>query len=379
MIGRILLSLAAFALAGFVVLTLIGLWDRYEQETKELGFSGLYERYLASQAGFADDPKAHRAVVEAERAQTTGVGETAARIASAQVYPTRPVRIIVGDPPGGTSDIVARLIGQLLSERLGQPFVVENQPGAGTNVATEAVVKAAPDGYTLLVVDAAPAINATLYRNLNFVFLPDIAPVACVISTPLFMEVNLAVPAKTVPEFIAYAKANARKVKMGSNGNGALLHLAGELFKMMTGVEMVHVPYRGAAPALTDLMSGQVQVMFVASIIEHIKAGKVRPLAVTTATRSEVLPDIPALSEFLPGYDVAAWNGVGAPKNTPPEIIDKLNKEINAVLADPKLKVALAELGSRVVGGSPADFGKLIADETEKWGKVIRAANIKAD
>src|SRR5215472_17413100 len=379
MIGRILVSLTAFALAGFLLLVLIGLWDRYEQETKELGFSGLYERYLASQAGFADDPKAHRAVVEAERAQTTGVGETAARIASAQVYPTRPVRIIVGDPPGGTSDIVARLIGQLLSERLGQPFVVENQPGAGTNVATEAVVKAAPDGYTLLVVDAAPAINATLYRNLNFVFLPDIAPVACVNSVPLFMVVNPAVPAKTVPEFIAYAKANPRKVNMASNGNGALLHLAGELFKMMTGVEMVHVPYRGAAPALTDLMSGQVQVMFAASTVEHIKAGKVRPLAVTTATRSELLPDIPALSEFLPGYDAAAWMGISAPANTPPEIIDRLNKEINAALTDTTLKLRLAELGSTAVGGSPADYARLLAEEAEKWGKVIRAANIKPE
>jgi tripartite-type tricarboxylate transporter receptor subunit TctC len=235
-------------------------------------------------------------------------------IATAQAYPTRPVRLIVGYPPGGTSDVVARLIGQQLSERFGQPFIVENRPGAGTNIATEAVVKAAPDGYTLLVVDAAPAINTTLYHNLNFVFLRDIAPVACVISTPLVMVVNPSFPAKTVPEFVAYAKANPRKLNMASNGNGALQHLAGELFKMMTGVEMVHVPYRGAAPALTDLMSGQVQVMFAASTFEYIKAGKVRPLAVTTATRSEALPDVPALSEFLPGYDVASWNGVSAPR-----------------------------------------------------------------
>jgi tripartite-type tricarboxylate transporter receptor subunit TctC len=301
------------------------------------------------------------------------------RVASAQAYPTRPVRIIVGYPPGGTSDVVARLIGQQLSQRLGQPFVVENRPGAGTNIATEAVVNTAPDGYTLLVVDAAPAINTTLYHNLNFVFLRDIAPVACVISVPLFMVVNPAVPAKTVPEFIAYAKANPRKVNMASNGNGALLHLAGELFKMMAGVDMVHVPYRGAAPALTDLMSGQVQVMFAASTVEHIKSGKVRALAVTTATRSEVLRDIPALSEFLPGYDAAAWIGVGAPANTPLEIIGKLNKEINAALADPKLKVTLAELGSSAVGGPPAEYGRLLAEEAEKWGKVIRAANIKPE
>ena len=299
--------------------------------------------------------------------------------ARAQSYPSRPVRLIVAYPPGGTSDVVARLIGQQLSERFGQPFIVENRPGAGTNIATEAVVRAAPDGYTLLVVDAAPAINTTLYRNLNFVFLRDIAPVACIISTPLVMVVNPSFPATTVPEFVAYAKANPRKVNMASNGNGALQHLAGELFKMMTGVEMVHVPYRGAAPALTDLMSGQVQVMFAASTVEYIKAGKVRPLAVTTATRSEALPDVPALSEFLPGYDVAAWNGVSAPKNTPPEIINSVNREINDALADPKLKVRIAELASSVVGGSPADYAKLLADEAEKWGKVIRAANIKPD
>ncbi|HET7021940.1 MAG TPA: tripartite tricarboxylate transporter substrate binding protein [Xanthobacteraceae bacterium] len=300
-------------------------------------------------------------------------------IARAQSYPSRPVHLLVGYPPGGTSDVVARLIGQQLSERFGQPFVIENRSGAGTNIATEAVVKAAPDGYTLLVVDAAPAINTTLYHNLNFVFLRDIAPVACVISTPLVMVVSPSFPAKTVPEFVAYAKANPRKLNMASNGNGALQHLAGELFKMMTGVEMVHVPYRGAAPALTDLMSGQVQVMFAASTVEYIKAGKVHPLAVTTATRSEALPDVPALSEFLPSYDVAAWNGVSAPKNTPPEIINNLNREINNALGDPKLKVRVAELGSRVVGGSPADYAKLLAEEAEKWGKVIRAANIKPD
>jgi tripartite-type tricarboxylate transporter receptor subunit TctC len=296
------------------------------------------------------------------------------RIARAQAYPARPVRIIVGYPPGGTADVVARLIGQQLSERLGQPFVVENRPGAGTNIATETVVKSAPDGYTLLVVDASPAINTTLYHNLSFFFFRDIAPVACVISVPLFMVVNPAVPAKTVPEFIAYAKANPRKVNMASNGNGGLLHLAGELFKMMTGIDLVHVPYRGAQPALTDLISGQVQVMFVASTVEYIKAGKV-----TTLSRSEVLPDVPPLSEFVPGYDAAAWIGVGAPKKTPPEIIDKLNKEINAALADPKLKLRLADLGSSVAGGSAADYGRRLEEEAEKWGKVIRAANIKAE
>jgi tripartite-type tricarboxylate transporter receptor subunit TctC len=300
-------------------------------------------------------------------------------IAWAQAYPTRPVHLIVGYPPGGTSDVVARLIGQRLSERFGQPFIIENRPGAGTNIATEAVVKAAPDGYTLLVVDAAPAINTKLYQNLNSAFLRDIAPVACVISTPLVMVVNPSFPARTVAEFIAYAKANPHKVNMASNGNGALQHLAGELFKMMTGIDMVHVPYRGAAPALTDLMSGQVQVMFAASTVEYVKAGKVRPLAITAATRSDALPDVPAMSEFLPGYDVAAWNGVGAPRNTPPEIINKLNREINDALADPKLKVRIAELASSAVGGSPADYAKLLAEEAEKWAKVIQAANIKAD
>jgi tripartite-type tricarboxylate transporter receptor subunit TctC len=289
------------------------------------------------------------------------------------------VHLIVGYPPGGTSDVVARLIGQRLSERFGQPFIIENRPGAGTNIATEAVVRAAPDGYTLLVVDAAPAINTKLYQNLNFAFLRDIAPVACVISTPLVMVVNPSFPARTVPEFVGYAKANPHKVNMASNGNGALQHLAGELFKMMTGIDMVHVPYRGAAPALTDLMSGQVQVMFASSTVEYVKTGKVRPLAVTTATRSDVLPDVPALSEFLPGYDVAAWNGVGAPKNTPSEIINKLNRGINDALADAKLKVRIAELASSAVGGSPADYAKLLAEEAEKWAKVIQAGGIKPE
>jgi tripartite-type tricarboxylate transporter receptor subunit TctC len=301
------------------------------------------------------------------------------RVAWAQAYPTKPVRMIVGYPPGGATDITARLIGQRLSERLGQPFIVDNRAGAAENIATEAATKAPSDGYTLLVVDAAPAINATLYHNLNFVFLRDIAPVACVVSTPMFMVVNPAVPAKTVPEFIAYAKVNPRKVNMASNGNGALGHLAGELFKIMAGVDMAHVPYRGAQPALTDLMSGQVQVMFAASTTEYIKAGKVRPLAVTTTTRWEAMQDIPSLSEFLPGYDVAAWIGIGAPKDTPPEIIEKLNKEINAALAEPNLKMRFAELGSSVVGGPPADYRRLLAEEIEKWAKVIKLAGIKPE
>jgi len=301
------------------------------------------------------------------------------RIARAQAYPSRPVRIIVGYPPGGTADVVARLIGQQLSDRLGQSFVVENRAGAGTNIATETVVNSAPDGYTLLVVDASPAINTALYHNLSFSFFRDIAPVVCVISVPLFMVVNPAVPARTVPEFIAYAKGNPRKVNMASNGNGGLLHLAGELFKIVAGVDLVHVPYRGAQPALTDLISGQVQVMFAASTVEYIKTGKVRALAVTTPTRSEVLPDVPPLTEFVPGYDAAAWIGVSAPKKTPPEIIDKLNKEVNAALAGPKLKLQLADLGSSVAGGSAADYARRLEEEAEKWGKVIRAANIRAE
>ena len=303
------------------------------------------------------------------------------RIARAQAYPSRPVRIIVGFPAGGLSDVLARLMGQWLSERLGQPFVIENRPGAGGNIGAETVVKAAPDGYTLYLSSSPNAISATLYDNLNFNFIRDIAPVASISISPLVMEVNPSVPAKTVPEFIAYAKANPGKLNMASNGNGTTSHLAGELFKMMTGINMLHVPYRGAAPALTDLIGGQVQVMFdvMASSIEHIRAGKLRALAVTTATRSEALPDVPNVGEFLPGFEASAWQGVGVPKNTPTEIVDKLNKEINAGLADPKLRARLADLGGTVIGGSPADFGKLIADETEKWGKVIRAANIKPE
>jgi tripartite-type tricarboxylate transporter receptor subunit TctC len=303
------------------------------------------------------------------------------RIARAQTYPSRPVRWVVPFPPGGVTDIVARLMGQWLSERLGQPFVIENRPGAGGNIGAEAVVKAAPDGYTLYLSSSPNAISATLYDNLNFNFIRDIAPVASISISPLVMEVNPSVPAKTVPEFVAYAKANSGKLNMASNGNGTTSHLAGELFKMMTGINMLHVPYRGAAPALTDLIGGQVQVMFdvMASSIEHIRAGKLRALAVTTATRSEALPDVPNVGEFLPGFEASAWQGVGVPKNTPTEIVDRLNKEMNAALADPKIKARLADLGSSVFSSSPADFGRFIAAETEKWGKVIRTANIKPE
>jgi tripartite-type tricarboxylate transporter receptor subunit TctC len=299
----------------------------------------------------------------------------------AQAYPTRRVRLVVGFPPGGGTDITARLIGQWLSERLGQQFVIENRPGAGSNLATEGVARAAADGYTLLLASTAHAINATLYDRLNYNFLRDIAPVAGIIRVPNVMEVNPSLPPKSVSEFIAYAKANPGKVNYASGGNGTAQHLSGELFKMMTGVVMVHVPYRGDAPALTDLIGGQVQVMFgsIPPSVEHIRAGKLRALAVTNATRSEALPDIPTVSDFVPGYEASAWYGIGAPRNTPAEIVDKLNKEINAALSDPKIKARLADLGGTVLSGSPADFGKLIADETEKWGKVIRAANIKPE
>jgi len=302
-------------------------------------------------------------------------------MATAQTYPTRPVRFIIGYPPGGSADITARLLGQWLSERLGQPFVIESRPGASTNIATEAVVRAPPDGYTLLLVAPANAINATLYEKLNFIFIRDIAPVAGIIRFPNVMVVNPSVPAKTVPEFIAYAKANPGRLNMASSGNGSTIHVSGELFKMMTGVNMIHVPYRGGAPALTDMISGQVQVMFdnVPTSIEFIRAGKLRALAVTTATRSEVLPDLPTVADFVPGYEASAWYGVGVPKATPDDIIDKLNKEINAILADPKAKVRLADLGASLLAGSPADFGKLVADETEKWGKVVKFSGAKPD
>jgi tripartite-type tricarboxylate transporter receptor subunit TctC len=303
------------------------------------------------------------------------------RIAQAQTYPSRPVRLIVGYAPGGGTDITARLIGQWLSERLGQPFIIENRPGAGSNIGTEAAAHASPDGYTLLLVSLANATNATLYDKLNYNFIRDIAPVAGIIRVPNVMEVNPAVPVRTVPEFIAYAKANPGKVNMASAGNGSPPHVAGELFKMMTGVNMQHVPYRSGGAALTDLLGGQVQVTFesTSSSIEYIRSGTLRALAVTTSIRSAALPDIPTLSDFVPGYEASSWYGVGAPKDTPPDIIDKLNKEINAGLADPKIKARFADLGGMALSGSPADFSKLIADETEKWGKVIQAANIKAE
>jgi tripartite-type tricarboxylate transporter receptor subunit TctC len=301
------------------------------------------------------------------------------RVARAQTYPTRPVRWIVGFPPGGGNDMVARLMGQWLSERLGQPFVIDNRPGASGNIATEAVVRAPADGYTLLFVPGANAINATLYEKLNFNFIRDIAPVAGLIRVPNVMVLSPSVRAKTVPEFIAHSKANPGKINMASPGVGTSPHLASELFKMTAGVDTVHVPYRGAMPALTDLIAGQVQVFFgpAPALIEHIRTGKLRALAVTTATRSEALPDIPAMADFMSGFEASAWYGVGVPKNTPSEIVDKLNKEINAGLADPKIKARLADLGGTVLAGTPTDFGKLIADETEKWAKVIKLAGIK--
>jgi len=301
--------------------------------------------------------------------------------ARAQAYPTRPVRIIVGFAPAGGTDIMARLIAQWLSERLGQQFVIENRPGAGTNIGTEAAVRAPADGYTLLVATSVNAINATLYNKLNFNFIRDIAPVAGISRESHVMVVNPLVPTKTVPEFIAYAKANSGKISMASAGIGSGSHITGELFKMMTGVNLVHVPYRGLAPALSDLLGGQVQMTFASmpSSIEYIRAGKLRALAVTTATRSEVLPDVPTVGEFVPGYEASGWYGVGAPKGTPAEVIDKLNREINAALADPNMKARLADLGGTVLAGSPADFGRHIADETEKWGNAIRTLNIKAD
>jgi len=303
------------------------------------------------------------------------------RIARAQAYPTRPVRLIAPFAPGGGSDMTARLIGQWLSERLGQQFVIDNRPGAASNIATEAAVRASADGYTLLIVGSWNTINATLYDKLSFNFIRDIAPVASVIRDPYVMVVNPSVPAKSVPEFIAYAKDNPRKLNMASPGTGTGPHIGGELFKMMAGVDMVHVPYRGGGPVVTDLLGGQVQVSFASmpSSIQYIRAGKLRALAVTTATRSEALPDVPTVGEFVPGYEASTWYGVGAPKATPAEIIDKLNKEINAGLADPNIKARIADVGGTVLALSPADFGKFIAEETEKWGKVIRALNIKAD
>jgi tripartite-type tricarboxylate transporter receptor subunit TctC len=298
----------------------------------------------------------------------------------AQAYPTRPVRVIVPFAPAGTTDIAARLMGQWLSERLGQQFVIENRPGASTTIGTEAVVRASPDGYTLLLITTASAINTTLFK-LNYNFLDDIVPIAGIFRVPNVMVVNPSVPAKTVPEFIAYAKTNPGKINVESPGAGTSSHLAGELFKLMTGVDMVHIQYRGNGPALIDLLAGQVQVGFdtMPASIEYIRAGRLRALAVCTATRSHALPDLPTVSEFVPGYESSGYFGFGAPKATPAEIVDKLNKEINAGLADPKLKTQLADLGGIILGGSSADFRTLITEETEKWGKVIRAANIKAD
>src|SRR5919198_352039 len=303
------------------------------------------------------------------------------RIAWAQAYPTRPVRLIVGFTAGSAPDIVARLMGQWLSERLGQQFLVENRPGAGSNIGTEMVVRAPADGYTLLLVSAPNAINTTLYDKLSFNFLRDIAPVAGISRERIVMVVHPSFPAKTLPEFIAYAKANPGKVTMASPGNGSSPHVSGELFKMMASIDMIHVPYRGGGQVMTDLIAGQVQVSFIGLTvaIEHIRSGKLRALAVTAATRSDVLPDIPTVSDFVPGYEASAFWGVGAPRNTPAEIIDKLNKEINAVLSDPEPKRRLAEGGGTVLVGSPADFGKFVGDETEKWAKVIKFANIKPE
>jgi tripartite-type tricarboxylate transporter receptor subunit TctC len=310
-----------------------------------------------------------------------GAAALPAVMARAQTYPTQSVRIIVGFAAGGSTDIVARLMGQWLSERLGQPFVIENRPGAGTNIATETVVNAPADGHTLLLVSPSNAVNASLYDKLNYVFLRDITPVAGVTRVANVMVVNPSLPTRTVPEFIAYAKANPDRINMASGGVGSSNHMSGELFKMMTGVKMVHVPYRGGAPALADIIGGQVQALFIAvpSSIEYIKAGKLRALAVTTTTRSEALPDLPAIADFVPGYEESNWWGFGAPKNTPAAIVDKLNQEINAALADPRIKARLAELGGTVLAGSPADFGTLIANETEKLGKVVRFANMKPD
>ena len=298
--------------------------------------------------------------------------------AKAADYPTRPPHIIVGYPAGGSTDIVARLIGDWLSKRLGQQFIVENRPGAGNNLATEAVTKAAPDGYTLILVNPANTINASLYKNLNFVFLRDIDPVAGVIRVPNVMEVHPSVPAKTVAEFIAYVKSNPDKVNVASSGNGTSIHLSGELFKMMTGIKMTHVPYKGSAPMLTDLLGGQVQLTFdnLPSSIGHIKAGKLRALAVTTAQRSDELPDVPTVAETVPGYEASAFFGFGVPSGTPKEIVEVLNKEINLALKDPGMIAKLKELGGTPIPGTPEDFGKLVADETAKWEKVVRAADL---
>jgi tripartite-type tricarboxylate transporter receptor subunit TctC len=313
------------------------------------------------------------------------VGATAlpafTQLLKAENYPTRPIRLVIGYTPGGSADLTARLMGQWLSDRLGQTFVVENRPGGGTNIATEAVVRAPPDGYSVLLAAPANAINASLYDKLNFNFLRDTEPVAGIIRFPNVVVVNPSVPVKTIPELIAYAKANPGKLNIASSGNGSTIHMSGELFKMLTGTDMVHVPYRGGAPALTDLIAGQVHVMFdnIPTCAEHVKSGKLRGLAVTSTTRSQVLPDLPTVADFLPGYEASAWYGIAAPRNTPANVVGKLNKEVNAVLADPAAKTRFTELGAILLPGSPADFGKLLADETEKWGKVVKFSGAKVD
>ncbi len=300
---------------------------------------------------------------------------------SALGYPSQPIRLIVPYAPGGTTDTVARLIGPSLSERVGQPFIIESRPGAGTNVGTEAVVRSPPDGYSLLLFDPSAAINATLYDKLSFNFIRDIAPIVCIFRTPLVIVVNPLVPAKTVSEFIAYTKANPGKINMASAGNGSTSQLAGELFKKMAGIEMTHIPYRGGGPAIVNLLGGQVDVFFspVAIAVAHIQAGKLRALAVTSTTRSAALPEIPTVGEFVSGYETSYWIGLGAPKSTPVDIVDRLNRELNVALAEPKIQARFADLGGTTSAGSSADFGKLISDETEKWGKVIRAASIKVE
>jgi tripartite-type tricarboxylate transporter receptor subunit TctC len=303
------------------------------------------------------------------------------RVAWAQTYPARAVRVVVPVAAGGANDVTARLVGQWLSERLGQQFFIENRPGAGTNVGTEAVIRASADGYTLLISGSNAAINSTLFQTLNFNFIRDTAPIASIVRVPQLMQVNPSLPVKSVPEFIAYAKANPGKIAMGSGGNGSPAHVIGEYFKLMTGTDLTHVPYRGAAPAVSDLLGGQIQVAFteLATSLGHVKSGNLRALAVTTAARTLALPGVPTLSEFIPGFEASQWVGLVAPKDTPSAIIEKLNVEINAALADPKMKARFADLGGMVLPGSPGDFGKLIRDETEKWAKVIRAANIKVE
>jgi tripartite-type tricarboxylate transporter receptor subunit TctC len=316
-----------------------------------------------------------------ERAGAAIVASAMPRLAFAQAYPARPLRWIVGFAPGGSTDILARVVSQWLSERLGQPIVIENRPGAGSNIATETVVNAPPDGYTLLMISPAHAVNATLYDKLNYNFIRDIAPVAGLTREANVMVVNPAFPAKSVGEFIAYAKANPGRINMASSGNGTSVHVAGELFKMMAGVAMTHVPYRGAGPAVTDLMGGQVQVMFAAmpSAIEHVRAGKLRALAVTTATRSPALPAVPTVGDVLPGYEASSWYGVGVPRNTPADIVGRLNREINTGLADPRLKARLGDMGGTMLAGSPADFAHLIAEETEKWAMVVKFSGARPD